>query len=212
MQPPERRGQEYVPFSPMRKVGLETPIVGRFTKENRRLIFAPPVWYDRLVAGVAVAGAFLCGTVLFPGLPGAVLPLESAMVTGPLLLFAAAWAYLSNERLIFDLTRRTYMRLLGTVPIVKRYVGTIPEIDAVVLISEVSPLGAGVAYRIVIHWKGRRLPVFVADRQNALVTPGSPLQAGAGQMAARGAAFAQALGVPFYDNSYFSSPGPVPVM
>lgn len=181
--------------------------MGRFVGENRKILFAPPVWYDALVA------ACIIGSIV-------VLVFRWTVQREFDFIFlavgmAGVWAALSNERLMVDLRNRSYTRREGK-GIVKRFFrGSLAEIDAVVLTTELYPLAVAteqvVIYRILIHWKNQRQPVFVASRLQAQIPKGGPLNSRAGSLAALGQKYASALGVPFFDNSYFDSPAPIRV-
>ena len=140
---------------PRRKAGLETPLVGRFGRENRRLIFAPPAWYEALVV-ICLAGWPVLIFLMLPSWGTLAWPIGLA-VGG-----AGLWGALSNERLVCDLTARTYARLEGQ-GLRKRVTrGSLDDLDAIVLMSEVLPFSAGatrpVIYRLVLHWKAARQP------------------------------------------------------
>ena len=203
----EPRHTERLTGPSRRKVGLETPIVGRFIGENRKILFAPPIWYDALVAACIIGSIVV---VIFRLTVQRQLDFIFIAVG-----LAGVWAALSNERLMVDLRSRTYMRREGK-GIVKRYFrGSLSEIDAVVLTTELYPFAVAteqvVIYRLLIHWKNQRQPVFVASRLQAQITKGGPINSRAGTLAVLGQQYASALGVPFFDNSYFDSPAPIPV-
>jgi len=203
---PEPRGQEgQVAGSRRRKVGLETPLVGRFWGENRRLLFAPPVWYDSLVL-VCILGA--AAWVGFRLATGGGLNLV-ALAVG----LAGVWAALSSERMTIDLKARTYVRREGQGVFKRIRRGSVNAIDAVVLTTEVYPVGVIggqlVIYRLLLYWKGAAEPVFVAERQESTISSGAPLNQNAGGMLQRGERYAKAMAIPFYDNSYYASPPPI---
>lgn len=205
------RPQSPIPARP--KAGLETPLEGRFAKENRRLAFAPPVWYDALVA-MCLAGGLLIVFLSFAGLLFGNAPAYGEAL-GALIAFAGVWAALSNERINFNLTYRTYARLEGQ-GLRKRMIrGSLDEIDALVLVTEelTMPIrgSRSVMYRLVLHWKGQRHPLLIVEREAHSLPPGAPLNALAGELFHKGQRYAQALGVRFFDNSQFHSPCPVPV-
>jgi hypothetical protein len=199
-----------------RKGGLETPLKGRFSKENRRLTFAPPLWYDALVVCCLVGGPCLAA-FRFMGdlLP---IPLEPgiAFFTGIAVTFAGLWGAFSNERMACNLTNRTYFRLEGQ-GIGKRFTkGSLGELEALVLVAEEWPVptlgGRMVVYRLVLHWKGSKEPLLVAERETHTIPWRAPLNHAAGPILHRGAVYAQALQLPFYDNSHFHTPAPVPIV
>jgi hypothetical protein len=176
-------------------------------------MFAPPRWYDFLVIVCVVGGLLLSALAFIFGLPLFIIGPEVLWWAALLVVFAGLWAALSSERMICDLRNRTYMRLEGQA-IGKRITrGSLHELDALVLLTEESPVGIGrtVIYRLVLHWKGQRLPLMVVEREERTIGSGQPLSVAAGPILERGVRFAQALAVPFYDNSHFRSPPPVPV-
>jgi len=202
---PEPRGSEGTGFRRRRKVGLETPLIGRFVGEDRRLVFAPPAWYESLVLACLVGSVVW---LVWSWTQGFGFNLVAVAV-----LLSGLWAALSSERIVFDLRSGTFLRREGQGLFKRIDRGPLTEIDAVVLTTEVYPVsvigGQLMIYRLLIHWKGARLPVFVAERQEATVPAGEPMNRFAGGMLQRGQRYAKALGVPFYDNSYYASPPPV---
>lgn len=202
----ERRpGERPGLFGPRFKVGLETPLQGRFVGESR-LVFAPPRWYDLLVWACLV-----CGPVT--ALPFAPVPLDpdTRRWVGAAVFLAGVWALLSNERMSVDLRSRSYVRLEGQGLFKRLTRGRLDEIDAVVVVTEAPAraMGAALVHRTVLYWKGGRLPPLVAEQ---LVVPGAPvgaLNAQAGPIVGRAARYAHALGLPFFDNSHFLSPEPL---
>ncbi len=188
---------------PRKKTGLETPLKGRFSKENRRLIFAPPQWYDTLVICCFLVGAsmFLLGPFF--------------AFFGSLFFASGVWAVLSNERITFNLTERSYVRLEGQSVLKHRVQGQIAELDALVLLAEEIPLTLigqrSVVYRLVLHWKGGAHPLLVLERESHTVLSSAPLNSADQAICHRGQQYARALGLTFYDNSYFSSPAPLPM-
>lgn len=196
-------------FRPLRKIGLETPLVGRIWGENKRLVFSPPDWYTTLVALCLIGG----GLAWFGGWFGwRWVPLPpGAIWVGPAVFLAGVWALLSMEYVVFDLKAKTYFRREGHGLFKKTRRGSSIDIDAVVVYCEnyaLPSLGQAVIYRTVVHWKHARVPLLVTERQNSTISPGSPMNAAAGPIASRAQRYASALGVPFFDNSYFHSPAP----
>ncbi len=195
-------------FYRRRKGGLETPLVGRSAKEGRRLLFAPPQWYDALVAcsvfggGALLLYGFMVGEGFYTFL-------------GTSVGLSGIWAALSNERMTCNLTDRTYRRIEGKGLRKRVLQGRVDDLDAVVLITEVSPFllpaAQAVTYRLVLHWKGAKQPLLVVGRESHTLAGNAPMNSSAGRMAQLGAAYAQSLGVRFFDNSYFQSGSPVPL-
>ncbi len=193
---------------PQRKIGLETPLTGRFWGEDKRLIFAPPAWYQALVLA-CLAGGGLVG--LGGWLAWDWVPLFSiGLWLGPALFLSGAWAALSMEYIVFDLKSRTYVRREGRGFGKRTRRGSTIELDAVVVYCENYPLALGqvVIYRTVLHWKHASVPLLVTEREQTALQPGQSMNHGSGPIIARAQRYARALGVAFYDNSYFHSPAP----
>lgn len=182
--------------------------MGRIWGENKRLVFAPPNWYTTLVAVCLIGG----GLAWFGGWFGwRFVPLPpGALWVGPAVFLAGVWALLSMEYVAFDLRSRTYFRREGHGLLKRTRRGSNIEIDAVVVYAEnyILGLGSAVIYRTVVHWKHAQVPLLVTERQRASIAPGAPMNSGAGAIVGRAMRYAQALGVPFYDNSYFHSSAP----
>ncbi len=199
-----------------RKGGLETPLSGRWHGERRKLSFAPPLWYDALVNVCIVGG---CAYAILGLFFGERLPLGAgAEVMFISLLFALAglWAALSSERMVCDLRTKTYARLEGYGLRRRKTRGSLNELDALVLVSEIYPLSVGVGsyvvYRLVLYWKNSKEPLLVVERQGRQLGMGDPINLAAGDILKRGQEYAHALGIKYFDNSYFHSSGPVPVV
>ncbi len=197
------------------KGGLETPLVGRVVGENKRLIFAPPLWYDGLVF-VCVAGGVLCLllSLVSPALFGE--NQHVAMFAAFAVMLAGVWGAFSNERIVCDLRARTYARLEGQ-GFGKRVTrGSLNELYAIVLMAQELPVPMQgvrpVIYRLVLYWKQAKEPLLVIGRDNRAIPYGTPLNAAAGAIAQFGYRNAQLLGIPFYDNSQVSSNGPLSVV
>ena len=206
-QPNQERPIAYVR---RRKSGLETPLVGRFYREGRVLVFAPPLWYDILVIGCIAGGALFTLAFLWDGGE------QWQLFTSVAVALAGLWALASNERMICDIRKGTYTRFEGG-GIAKHLVrGSLSELDALVLTSEQYAPGAvltySVLYRLVLHWKGARQPPLPVEKEQCFLPPGAVLNQGAGSMLARGAAYAKALDVRYYDNSHLYGKSPVSVV
>lgn len=216
----QERGSRFeTPFgqspNPRRKAGLESPLSGRFYGENKRLVFAPPLWYDLLVVACIVGGfVFAVFALINGGLQIGNAPLLGLFL-GVMVAGAGIWAALSNERMACDLRKRTYARLEGQGLGKKLTRGSLNDLDAVVLLAEewAVPFGGSrpVIYRVVVHWRGAVQPLLVVDVERHMVPHNEPLNSRAGLMLNKGSRYAHALGVTFYDNSYYSSPCPVRV-
>ncbi|HXH60322.1 MAG TPA: hypothetical protein VNI20_03090 [Fimbriimonadaceae bacterium] len=194
---------------PKKKIGLETPLQGRFWGENKRLVFSPPVWYQALVSGCIAFGVIVFGASIFDWYK---VPLASiGSWLGPAVFLAGLWALLSMEYISFDLKSRTYFRREGEGLLKRSRRGSIIDVDAVVVYCENYPytvVGRVVIYRIVVHWKNSHVPLLVTERQQSSIPAGAPLNYASSAMVLRAQRYANALGVKFYDNSYFHSPAP----
>ena len=191
---------------------LETPLYGRFGKENQRLVFGPTIWYDRFVNIVTGGGAFLLLDGLTGGLGGRVsIPIteEWCVLVGGLTLFAGILAHFSVVRISFDIKNGTYWRRQGPGILPRLTRGTLKDLDAVVMLAE--PHTGSVTYHLVLHWKANREPFIVLQQDSRALYPGQPLQSGGGPLMQLGIQYAQSLGVKFFDNSHFPSRSPVPM-
>ncbi|MCX7801106.1 MAG: hypothetical protein N2109_12300 [Fimbriimonadales bacterium] len=197
--------------APARKAGLETPLSVRFLGE-RAVAFAPSWGYDALIVACLLSplvGGFRwwVGSPLGFMHPGIFF---GATVAAAL---AGVWALFSMDRMVCDLRRRTYLRFEGSAAWKRVRRGSLDELDALVLTCEQLPSVAGghaVVYRLVLHWKGGRLPPLVGERRLCHLPAGAPLNYSAAPWVDKGLRVAAALRVPFYDNSYFHSPCPIP--
>ena len=193
---------------------LETPLYGRFGKEKRRLVFGPTKIYDTFVNATAIGGGVLFLCSFRGGLEEFWMGLDSTwcFCIGGLVLGAAAWAYLSLVRISFDLKNGTYWRRQGPGFLPKMMTGKVADLDAMVLIAEPNAAltAGGVTYHLVLHWKPHlRIPLMVVQNDTRSMRPGEPLQLGGAPLMQLGVQYAQALGIPFYDNSHFPSKCPV---
>lgn len=195
---------------------LETPLFGRFQGENRRLVFSAPTLYHALVRGCLITGScmFVYG-VLTPavGVEGPVFPAWWVGI-GALVVLAGIAAVLSLTSITFDLKERFYKRRQGPGLFPQVTVGPVTSLDALVLISEPNSrlMAGGVSYHLVLHWKVRpdagnspAEPFMVLQTDTRQIVPGQPLNIGAQPLLQAGIRYAQAIGVPFYDNSHFAS-------
>lgn len=206
-----RRNEGGRPWVSRLKSGLETPLGIHFVREGSKIWFAPPRWYDRLLAACFVGGAFLVLSALF-GWGGTVFfdPVWR-LWTGLAVMLAGGWAALSNERMLCNVTDRTYTRWEGKGPVKSVSKGSFNEFDALVLLAESTfgPTGPVVTYRLVLHWKGSKLPFLIVRQATFGLGQGTALNYSAGGLLREGQRVAQAIGVPFFDNSYFHSPEPL---
>lgn len=207
----ERPGMEgQVAYARRRKSGLEVPLKGRFYGEAKYLVFSPPLWHSALVIVCIVGGAL--ATLL--NLLGIDVP--GGLFTTIAVLAAGMWGAFSNELMVCNLRNRTYARYEGFGPGKRTIRGNLAELDAVVLTSEQYGAGIGIAanviYRLVIFWKGMRHPPLIAERESRSIPFGAPLNYAAGRMLHEGMRYAQALQVPYYDNSHMAGHSPVPII
>ncbi len=177
------------------------------------MVFAPPLWYDLLVVATLAAGALLVVDA-FVRREAPVLRVTSiTALTGVAVVFAGAWGALSNERMACDVRAGTYARLEGQGFAKQVTRGSLSELDALVLLTEVTPalsgLGRSVLYRLVLYWKGSKEPLLIVECESRNIPAGAAINVGAGNLLAKGARIAKLLGIRFYDNSYFASPCPL---
>lgn len=186
---------------------IETPLVGRFDDEDRRLAFGPPFPYYHIVTTTLVAG--LVSIVI--GLSGQEIGPGAWWWRGLGIALLAAWAiaWLFLPSVVFSERDRTYRRREGAGGIARRTHGEWRALDAVVLIAE--PNGrftGGVTYHLVLHWKGHAEPPLVLGYDTRVLVPGAPLASAAGPLRERGRRYAEFLGVTFYDNAHFPGRNP----
>jgi len=194
---------------------IETPLFGRFMGEDKRLVFSAPMPYHHLVRASIGGGA---GMMLIGLLAGATHADAGPdpwwwMFFGLLVLLSGVAAMFSLTSISFDLGERFYRRRQGPGMFSGLRVGKVSELDALVLISEPNPayMAGGVTYHLVLHWKGEAQPIMVLQQDTRMLPPGQPLNIGAHQLLAEGLKYAQAIGIPFFDNSHFASQCPVPI-
>ncbi len=194
---------------------LETPLTGRFVKENQGLVFAPPSAYFALINGTLAAGcAFLAlGAAGTFGLPVASGREWWFLMTGGMVVFAAIFANLSLARISFDLRERTYRRRQGPGLLPQSTYGSLSRLEAILLLSELNARSSAgtVTYHLVLYWKGGAEPLMVLQNETYALTPGQPLNFRAGALYQAGMHYAKVLGVPFADRSSAPSPCPVPL-
>ncbi len=182
---------------------LETPISGRYAREERYLTFEPALPYMALVYGCIWGGGVFCLSTLLGGSFPA-MPLWGAVC------LAGVWAHFSVPRIRFDNKTKQYRRRQGPGFIPRLWAGPTTELDALVVLAEPSLLSRSVVnYYIVLHWKQQRAPLMVLEKQT--VTSTGHLQMDGRGMVARAIKYGQSIGVPVYDNTHFPSPCPVPV-
>jgi hypothetical protein len=139
---------------------------------------------------------------------------------GLLVVLAGIAAAFSLTSITFDLRERIYKRRQGPGLFPRQTVGPIANLDAIVLISEPNSrlMAGGVSYHLVLHWKARPEvgggplePFMVLQTDTRQIVSGQPLNIGAQQLLQAGVRYAQATGIPFYDNSQFAAKCPVPI-
>lgn len=190
---------------------IETPLVGRFYGEGRRLTFGAPAIYHALVRGTGITGALM---FIAPHTP---LPLplfdEWWTAIGAMLMVAAIGAAFSLQSIVFDLRERIYRRRQGPGFFPRFSKGRLDDLDAVVVTAELNQIAIppSVTFHVVLYWKGNREPLMVLERDTRYFSPGQPLNANAGAILQSAQRYAQALGVKFFDNSYYASACPVPI-
>jgi hypothetical protein len=190
---------------------IETPLVGRYQGEGRRLIFGPPAAYHQLVYGVGAVGTLFVFLSSFDWVAG--LPSFWWFLIGSLLVAAAIVAALSLQLIVFDLKEGTYRRRQGPGLLPRQTHGRIADLDAVVVIAEtMASMPGTVTYHIVLHWKmNAQEPLLVLHQDTRQLSSGQPLNFASGPILQLGSKYANSLGVKFFDNSHFSSPCPVPL-
>lgn len=194
---------------------IETPLFGRFQGENKRLVFSAPLPYYALIR-LSIGGGI--GMVLF-GLLMAVSGIDGPQDPGWWMVFGTAFALagvaatFSLTSISFDLHERHYRRRQGPGMFNKLVVGSVNELDALVLIAEPNSriLTGGVTYHLVLHWKGEAQPIMVLQQDTRMLPPGQPLNVASQLLLQAGLKYAQAIGIPFYDNSHFASKCPIPI-
>ncbi len=186
---------------------LETPLIGRYQGEDKRLAFLPPWPYLLLVRAVTAAGITFTANAFFGFLPG----FWSGwwFFVGMMLILAAVLAGLSLHRVMFDLRERAYKRRQGPGFFPKSTSGSLSNLDAVQLISE--PSGRRVTYHLLLHWKQGMEPSMILHQETRVIGPGQPLGLAADNIRNLGIRWAKSLGVTFYDNSHYASPNPTSV-
>jgi len=194
---------------------IETPLFGRFQGEDKRLVFSAPTPYHALVRGSIFGGIgmFLFGLAMPALNSGGSLTPEWWIFTGGAVALAGTAASFSLTSISFDLKERHYRRRQGPGFFQRARPGSVSELDALVLISEPNSkyMAGGVTYHLVLHWKGEAQPIMVLQQDTRILVPGQPLNIGAQPLLTQGLRYAQAIGIPFFDNSHFASKCPIPI-
>jgi hypothetical protein len=126
---------------------------------------------------------------------------------------AAVLAALSLQSISFDLRERKYRRRQGPGFLPRVTIGSVDDLDAVVLVAEPNDrmMQGGVTYHLVLHWKGEREPIMVLQQDTRRLRTGQPLQSAAQPILAQGMRYAKSLRLPFFDNSHFASACPISI-
>lgn len=182
---------------------LETPTVGRYYREDRFIVFEPPIEYMGLVYACVYGGPLAT-------LYGVFTQSLWFVWVGAAVCLSGLWANLSVVRIRFDVRNRTYRRRQGPGLIPRLWQGSVDELDAIVVIAEPSATLAGsVNYYMVLHWKNGRAPLMVLEKETRYSA--GDLRSGAQAMLIKANRVSQSLRIPLYDNSHFPSPCPVSV-
>lgn len=194
---------------------LETPLSGKFQREDTRLIFGPPAIYTNLVNGCLGLGGLmlLYGVVCkAAGRPTPLYP-EWWVLIGMLILGAGCLAALSLPSIVFDLREKTYTRRQGPGTFQRISKGPLSRLDAIVAIAEPNSrmMSGGVTYHLVLHWKEHAEPFMVLQQDTRQTVNGQPLNIAASQLLHQGERYARAIGVQYFDNTHFASKNPVTI-
>ncbi|RYG25993.1 hypothetical protein EON82_04995 [bacterium] len=193
---------------------LETPLYGRFSNEDRMLVFSAPTAYHALIRFCVVGGSLsaLYGLLAIGGiLEVAAFYPQWWFYTGLAVALAGVLAAYSLVMIRFDIKQGAYRRREGAQAFGATTAGLLSDLDALVLIAEPNSRMTphGVTYHLVLHWKGNKEPPMVIQQDTRSLPPGQPLNIWAQPLRDRGIKYAQALKVPFYDNAHFASACPV---
>lgn len=180
---------------------LETPISGRYGREERFLTFEPAVPYMALVYACVWGGGFF-------GLSGLLGGSMTAFLLWGAVCLAGIWAHFSVPRIRFDTRTKQYRRRQGPGLIPRLWTGSTSDLDAIVVLAEPSLLNRSIVnYYLVLHWKQQRAPLMVLEK--SVVHSTGNMQADGQGMVARAVKYGNSLELPVYDNTHFPSPCPV---
>lgn len=208
-QTPEQGSRENWSGRGRSKGGLEAPLKGRLIRE-RYLIFAPPLWYDLLIAAVAVGGFGSAALALVGKGPAiGILGEQYCLIFGSLFGLAALWAALTNERMSIDIRKGTYARLEGQQILRRVTRGSVSELYGIALMTSQHPLRPIYIYRLVLYWNANRHPLLVIQSGEARIMPGRPINYGAGQLHHVGQQWSRYLNIQYADASSHLSPDPL---
>ncbi len=192
---------------------LETPLFGKFSNEDRILVFSAPTAYHALIRFCVVGGGLATAYGLL-GFMGIAEPPVGALwwtCTSFAVCLAGVFAAYSLVMIRFDLRTGRYRRRDGGGAFGAATEGSLTDLDAVVLIAEPNSrmVQNGVTYHLVLHWKGGKEPPMVLQQDTRPLPVGQPLNLWSQPLRDRGIKYAQALKAPFYDNAHFASACPV---
>ena len=117
---------------------LETPLFGKFANEDRILVFSAPTAYHALIRACVIGGALgtLYGFLASSGIVEAPLYPTWWVFTGAAVALAGVFAAYSLVMIRFDVKGGQYRRREGGGAFGVTTVGTLTDLDAVVLIAE----------------------------------------------------------------------------
>jgi len=192
---------------------LETPLFGRFSNEDRMLVFSAPTAYHALVRACVIGGglATLYGVMGFMGITEPPIGTMWWTCTSLAVCLAGVFAAYSLVMIRFDGKSGMYRRREGAKAFGSTTVGPMGDLDALVMIAEPNSrmVPNGVTYHLVLHWKGGKEPPMVLQQDTRALPPGQPLNIWAQPLRERGIKYAHTLKVPFYDNAHMASPCPI---
>jgi hypothetical protein len=171
---------------------LETPTFGRYTREEKQLIFEPAKEYMSLVY-------FCLGGGIFGFFSGIFKQETGVLLVSIMVFLAGVWAHFSVVRITFDVSAKSYRRRQGPGFIPRLWKGNFNELDALVVIAEHSV--TGIKFHLVLHWKNNRAPLMVLESDTG----------NAQNLLSKSYRFSKSIGVTLYDNTQFPSPCPVPI-
>jgi hypothetical protein len=187
---------------------LETPLSGRFMRE-RYLVFAPPNRYLGLVGACFFGGLILIVTGISAG--------AYWMFVGTMVTVAGVWGALSLNWLAFDLRDRTYARRDGAASSTRYAKGSLDELEALFVLAEdrtsfgkLMTRERAVTYRIVLQWKGMRLPSVILEQDYRAVPANMPLVNGAATSLMAAERYGRALSIPVVNHAHVSVSNPIP--
>jgi len=184
---------------------LETPLFGRFIGENKYLIFAPAKEYIWLVAACVFGGA---AVAVWGGAT------QSFYFTclGVAVCMAGVWGAASLHWISFNLRERVYTRRQGPGLFPRTYRGSFKDLEVIFLMTEQRFIAGQVTYRLLLQWRAHKEPPMVLQQTYFILSPGMPLNYGAGPLFHLGSKASQALGIPIVDNAHYASANPVSIV